>query len=114
MPRVVVVTTRRHLGVERLGELERIFGPVDLDVVDSFRLETIVSLVAGASAVVLDAVNPSTRQQLLTAIGAIPVLRPMRREIKDRQGGLGARFVGYGLLQAGGSVRSLRDGELAS
>ncbi len=113
MPRVVVVTTRRHLGAQRLGELERIFGPVDLEVVDSFRLGTIVSVVSGASAVVLDAVNPSTRQELLTAIGPIPVLRPIRREVKDRQGGLGARFVGYGLLQGDGSIRRLADGELA-
>jgi hypothetical protein len=114
MPRVVVVTTRRHLGAQRLGELERIFGPVDLEVVDSFRLGAIVSVVSGASAVVLDAVSPSIREELLPAILGMPILRPIRREVKDRQGGLGARFVGYGLLQSDGSIRTLTERELAS
>ncbi len=106
-----VALLQRRAG--RIEELERVIGePVEL--IDVASVAELVRAMSESDpvAVVVDAAAPGVLEEVVAAAGIRPVLRPLRRRVRNSRGEVDELFDGYGLLTAGGAVVPLAGGQL--
>src|ERR1700758_5602978 len=105
---------RQRRRAARIAELERIFSKA-IELIEVFTVAELVTAVGTSDvvAVALDASPPEQLTEAVTAVGSLPVLRPLWRRRRNTRGEIDEVFDGYGLLTAK-DIHRLADGELST